>query len=536
MSAQLPIAAASLPSSSRGDRIARYLNRALYAYAPANHALGSGAQPRWLPPLAVYGPHWVLPYLPWFLRVQTTVLPRAARLRARAAAGEQDHLGLSRQLYGGRLPTSPLAARVRSDAGFAEARLAGPNPMLIEGLSRAKARGLFPDVAALRQPGGACYLVDFRVLREQRDAHAPATDKWLPCPRLLLRTGAPDGELEALAIQTEAGAPSVLPGDGARWTMAKRCVQVADINHQVLYEHLGHCHGVLGAFALATPRCLPRAHPLRRLLTPHLDGTVMVNWITLQSFADPQGFFARQYAGSLEQSRATVAAAVRGCDLQQLHPEADLRRRRMDKAPLAYAWRDDVRLWWPVLQRFVAAVVAQAYPAADGPARDPALRAWLHELAHPDQGGLQGLPDAEAPSREALVDLLTLVLFLAGPQHATQHYPQTPYYTDPDLFPAALYAPVPEGEVPPDWFARAHPPLEAAISQFHSNHLGNHRAQRFGDYRFCALGRDPALAKARRCLRQDLAAIEAEIDARNRQRRLPYPWLRPCEVPNSTHI
>ena len=57
--------------------------------------------------------------------------------------------------------------------------------------------------------------------------------------------------------------------DSPQWRFAKMCVQAADFTVHELGAHLTLCHFVEEVFALATYRCLPKAHPVYQLLAPH---------------------------------------------------------------------------------------------------------------------------------------------------------------------------------------------------------------------------------------------------------------------------
>ncbi len=75
------------------------------------------------------------------------------------------------------------------------------------------------------------------------------------------------------------------------------------------------------------------------------------------------------------------------------------------------------------------------------------------------------------------------------------------------------------------------PPLDVAVQQFcvmnfHHTVLGDYQ----DDFK-----NTPVTTGHKRFL-ADLASVEDEITARNRRRDMPYEYLRPSLIPNSTNI
>ena len=73
-----------------------------------------------------------------------------------------------------------------------------------------------------------------------------------------------------LCDKTQPGVPvAVAAADSPQWRFAKQCVRVADFTLHELGSHLTLCHFLSETVALATYRCLPKAHPVYQLLAPH---------------------------------------------------------------------------------------------------------------------------------------------------------------------------------------------------------------------------------------------------------------------------
>ena len=139
--------------------------------------------------------------------------------------------------------------------------------------------------------------------------------------------------------------------------------------------------------------------------------------------------------------------------------------------------------------------------------------------------------------------MITLVIYTAGPQHASVNYAQYPYMSFVPSVGGSLYRPSPtrssklatENDLVP-WF----PPLDVALygSSFEFL-LSAVQFDTFGHYEHNE--RDPYFTDARVAPLVDdfqdaLALIEIEIRKRNRERPIPYPFQLPSRIPNSISI
>ena len=159
----------------------------------------------------------------------------------------------------------------------------------------------------------------------------------------------------------------------------------------------------------------------------------------------------------------------------------------------------------------------------------------------PQRGAVRELvPEGRLDSRAKLIDLLTQVIFTAGPGHAAQHFSSNYYHRFSPAFPVAAYAPPPW---PPEHahaarFLNTLPPIRIASNQVRYNTFTNLKYDQFGHYDRYRLGkiRIPEVRRAIAKLRDDLAEVEREIRKQEKTRLLPYDFLLPCNVPNSVNI
>jgi arachidonate 15-lipoxygenase len=137
-----------------------------------------------------------------------------------------------------------------------------------------------------------------------------------------------------------------------------------------------------------------------------------------------------------------------------------------------------------------------------------------------------------------LVDTVTLVIYQATAHHALTNFPLQNIELYVPALPLAMYQPPPtqaSGATFEDWLAYF-PPLEISIIQeslyfvigtLHYTELGHYPQAWFVDHRVD----EPLQAFRRR-----LETIEEEIARENLERPMPYIYLLPKRIPQSTNI
>ncbi|HEX4458477.1 MAG TPA: lipoxygenase family protein [Polyangia bacterium] len=577
---ELPVGRSGVPAPCLPQRdphpnkraLALDVIRSLYSYLPQDRRFNS------LAPIAIadtfpfwesYGLSWALPYLPMFLRAMADTELKKAWWGLRALFGVPiDKMKAFRRLFSRlfELPAPPEVERWREDGFFARNRIDGPNPLLLarvrsidelqailpisEEQYRAvmgPSRTLADDLAA-----GNLFVTDYRVLQRslipqtssRRDSRWRG--KYLPCPVALFCQRPGDDafcELVPVAIycdQKDAAAPNplYLRADDERWMLAKTFVEAAEFNLQAMSVHLFRQHYSAEPFALTTRRQLSPMHPVYVLLEPHLAYTLAVNGKAFQLMNTPGSVFDEIYAGELCETRQIMITSYETWTMNDMALEHDLDARGVSELPREYPYRDDARLWLPVLERFVNDYLQQYYHGINDIPSDWELQAWARELQAPDGGNLRGLFAGDRLSSvPELARVLTQFLFMAGPGHAAVHYPQTDYFTYIPAFPGAPIMPPPEHDtVTPHRIIDTLPPVDVGADQFENNQIANYRYDRFGDYAHYPLGKVVAAKESIARLQAGLADIQAKITERNRTRARPYPYLLPSLVPNSINI
>lgn len=487
--------------------------------------------------------------------------------------------------------TRPVVSRILerdgglSDREFARQRVAGQNPMALRQIQQAD-QALLQTWAEHTDAEGAVdlmqaaaanrlFVADYPLLAQLTPADLQA-GRYVGSPiAVFYRAGT---GLESVLIQVEPGrlATPTQP-DVDRWMQAKLFVQTADVTYHELIVHLCDTHLAMEAFAIATPRQLPKTHPVYRLLRPHFRFLLAINTrgntILLGEGAAIDSLMAPTRAASL----AIINQAYRSRSFQDYALPTIISQRGLDSAALPeFPYRDDALLLWEAIAHYVTRYLQRYYPDDQTVRHDPYLQAWAAELGAPldsrpadefpqapswlpaewlHQTNLTpdplptyprvpGFPPAAGVEAESasltsvqqLINIATQVIFTCGPQHAAVNFSQFDYVGYVPNAPLALYS-------RPDVAASlsqllptadqdlAQMELSFALSGIRWGTLGSSELMQFVD-----AGDRQALAQ----FQTDLAAIEVKINARNQQRfaesGVEYPYLLPSRIPNSINI
>ncbi len=463
-----------------------------------------------------------------------------------------------------------IAQLLHDDASFAYMRVGGPNPMLIRKaatlpdkfpLTDAQYRQVMGsgDTLAEAAAGGRLYLLDYESLGGMAPAgpvNKPLTGTGYGYAPIALfarpKTGRPlvpvaiqcgqDPALNAMVLRVDD------PASGAAywaWQSAKTAVQVADFNYHEMFVHLGRTHLMSEAFAMATARQLANAHPLSRLLAPHLEGSMFINEAATLIIM-----------GALTTGDAILAAPIetlqRECGRDRLAYDFydnmlpnDLRARGVDDASQLpdYPYRDDALLVWNALQQWVGDYLA-VYYANDGDVTgDYELKAWASELA--GSGRIKGF--RPITTRTQLTQVVTAIIFNASAQHAAVNFPQSSLMTYAPFYAGMGATPAPTGtasQTEATW-SQMLPSRLAAQEQILLFHiLGGVYYRMLGEYRDNAFPYQPVLLDPAitgpggplERFRSALAGVESTIKQRNLARSRPYEHLLPSRIPSSTNI
>ena len=226
-----------------------------------------------------------------------------------------------------------------------------------------------------------------------------------------LRFEAVAGRLMATAIDYEG--ERIIP-DHAKWSFAER-IAIAGLNTHVTVWRQGmeyHVGGLAPVPAL-TNNLLPPAHPMRRLLAPHVNQTLTTNFHTHLTLRR-SGFDVTGFTFPWETLLRYYDDGAACFDINRLDVEADARRRGIPES-LDYPYLPQALRYYRIFETYVRRYVEHHYSSDSALQSDAALLAWFEAL---DRNIVHGVR-AYVPqlTREGLVKLCTLVIYSLSVGH-----------------------------------------------------------------------------------------------------------------------
>ncbi|WP_410210130.1 lipoxygenase family protein [Aquirhabdus sp.] len=497
----------------------------------------------------------------------TQITPHVNELFNNNAISGADGLAAYKALFA-TVPLPPSASEFQKDDYFANLRVAGPNPVLIKGISALPSN--FPlsnaqyiqvmganDSLSAAAASNRLYLLDYA------DVGAMATQGAVN--KILSGTGyafapialfaIPVGSTSLTPVAIQCGQdphayPIFLPTPANdtssptywAWQMAKTAVQVAEENYHEMYVHLARTHLVSEAFCIATPRHLAPTHPLNVLLTPHLEGSLFINTLAALVLMEPGGFVDVLFAAPISDLQKSAGADRLGFDFYAHMLPTDLANRKVDNVNTLphYPYRDDALLVWNAIAQWAQDYINIYYTSDADVVNDRELVAWTNEII--SSGKLNGFK--AITSRQQLTDVITMVIFTASAQHAAVNFSQPSIMTYAPAIAAHSSASVPANSSVANeqaWLAMMPSMLAAEEKLVIYNILGGVYHGQLGQYNRTTFPYQPVFTDTRVSapltrFQSTLQQIEATIVSRNLSRARPYPFLLPSHIPQSTNI
>ncbi|XP_060112825.1 hydroperoxide isomerase ALOXE3-like isoform X1 [Heteronotia binoei] len=391
---------------------------------------------------------------------------------------------------------------------------------------------------------GNLFLIDCQILEGTPATKLNGRRQHIAAPICLLRLN-PWGELVPIAIQLtqQPGpeSPIFLPSDSEwDWGLAKFWVRNATFHIHEVLTHLLYTHLMAEVFTLATIRHLPMCHPLYKLLIPHTRYTLHINVLGRVRLFGPGGLIDEATATGFHGLSYLLAKGLSTLTYSTLCLPDDLRDRGVESLPNYYYKEDGMKLW-EAIHSFVSGIVCLYYPDDISVREDPELQAWVAEIF--DKGPL-GRESSGFPSRletiGELTKFLTMVIFTGSIRHASVNNGQFDFGAWMPNYPSSMRKPPPKTkgsasfgsilETLPDVSTTCRSLLILWLLSKEPgdrNPLGCYPAEHFTEEK-------PKRVIA--AFQKRLAQISKEIDERNRQLPLPYNYLNPPEIENSTSI
>ncbi|ELT88718.1 hypothetical protein CAPTEDRAFT_175721 [Capitella teleta] len=329
--------------------------------------------------------------------------------------------------------------------------------------------------------------------------------------------------------------------DMTDWLIAKMWVRLADAQvHLVCSRHL-NCQLIVEAFAVATFRNLPSAHPVFKLLYPHLCYAIPIGVTSRKHLYDHTDGLFQRFLAVGNQFEDLLKESYRHFSLGDLNVPLDLDSRGVsdpDKLP-NYFYRDDSLKLWNAQKKFVRTVIYMLYWNNYSVQADEELQAWMQDIHE------HGIPEWELAGEhnvplslrtvDEVVEFVTIVMFTASCQYGALTSGIVDIYSFLPNAPTMLLAPPPTERAK----LRAADSKKIlmnktmtmeAIAAFSTlangvrpepSLLDNHEVQ----------WSDKAILAAIEGFSVDLKRVEEDICARNSDLRTPYTYLLPSRIP-----
>ena len=144
------------------------------------------------------------------------------------------------------------------------------------------------------------------------------------------------------------------------WLYAKMWFRSADINSYVMCTHFSRCHAVSEAMAVATYRNLPNAHPIFRLLQPHVQGIIPVNVTARAVVVNPSKNPFCLFLSAGDSTTSVFSNFFKTFSYDDLIIPQYFEKRGVQDIP-EYFFRDDILSHWEILQQYVREMVDLTY-------------------------------------------------------------------------------------------------------------------------------------------------------------------------------
>uniref|UniRef100_A0A674JDT2 Arachidonate lipoxygenase 3 n=1 Tax=Terrapene triunguis TaxID=2587831 RepID=A0A674JDT2_9SAUR len=385
---------------------------------------------------------------------------------------------------------------------------------------------------------GNIFLADYKILEGVPANTINGYQQYIAAPLCLLHLQ-PSGELVPVAIQLSQcpgpTSPIFLPSDSEwDWILAKTWVRNADFLMLKAVSHLLLTHLINEAFALATLRQLP----IFKLLMPHTRYTLHINILVClrrRPWSLSQGVSMGHKGVS-----TLIAKAMKCLTYDSLCIPDDVEARGVGSIA-NYFYRDDGLKIWSAIESFVSGITRHYYRSDAHILADCELQAWADEIF---REGFLGNQASSFPSSlqsiPELIKYLTMWIYCCSARHAALNNGQYELGAWMPNFPATMRHPPPQaqGTTSLESYLDTIPEVNSTslivftlwvicCKPGDSRSLGTYPDEHFTE-------EEPKRLIA--AFQGRLAQISQEIQERNKSLPIPYRYLDPHHIKNSTSI
>lgn len=332
------------------------------------------------------------------------------------------------------------------------------------------------------------------------------------------------------------------------WLYAKMWFRCADVNLYSLVTHFARGHAVNEVFAVACYRNLPNAHPIFRLLQPHLQGLIAVNVQARAVLVNPGRNVLSMFLSSGDNLLIVLDNYFRKFSYEDLIVPKYFESRGTEAIP-EYFFREDISAYWTILSEYVGEMVSLSYTCDEQVASDEELQNVFKDIV---DNGFRGFENGAGFPREikdipSLVEFLTVVILNISVFHSSVNFQTFTSYAFPPNAPTCISGRPPrqDQQVTMEQILKTLPLLEIAFFVMNvSYNLGQYSpVERFylgspEDNRQGMLGDNMAVAPQQEdCIRRmedRMRVFARRVYERNEGRFLKYDVMSPINTPITT--
>ncbi|KAL5255989.1 hypothetical protein ACHWQZ_G011263 [Mnemiopsis leidyi] len=328
------------------------------------------------------------------------------------------------------------------------------------------------------------------------------------------------------------------------WLQAKLYFRSSNMQIHAILTHFVRAHAVVEVFAIAMYRCLPKQHPLHKLIQPHLMGVIPINVQGREFLTKSTGVMAALMASGDKLWHLADVFMKQFRYEHLLHP-ADVKRRGVEDIP-GYHYRDDAMLWWNNLSQYCKEFISLHYTEDAHVRADSELQNMVDEIRNqgyknlPDQGGFP----ASLETIDQLIEYTTALIWNGSVWHTAVNFGQFNYLACVPNAPCAMTKPPPAQDevitmdrillsLPVKEMARVQIDISYSLSLFspvEKFYLASVREEK-EDLRTETMMVDEEEVECIERLVTRLTAMQKHIEKRNEGLAIPYNIIRPDLTP-----
>ncbi|KAL5251108.1 hypothetical protein ACHWQZ_G016727 [Mnemiopsis leidyi] len=231
-----------------------------------------------------------------------------------------------------------------------------------------------------------------------------------------------------------------------RWLLAKLYFRSAEVNTHSICTLYARAHAVNEVFAVAAYRNLASAHPVFRLLQPHLQGIIPVQLQARKFLLGKNSVFAK-FLSAGDNLGAVFDNYFKTFNYRDLIFPEEMKKRGVEDLP-GYHYREDSLAHWNLLEKYVTDMVELSYPTEDDIKEDIEIQNFVREVV--DEGyRYRGFPESAGfprsiSSKDNLVEYLTAIIFNISSYRAAVNSDTFTFYSFTPNAPPSLKLPPPK--------------------------------------------------------------------------------------------